>query len=351
MARRLNAELLKKALKKRWEKINSKEMKCDMDNSKIKGEKSREYYFEDLNENLVHPMSDKDKEDYGGGAGQELEWKMKAIHSSSAMTYNIFSNNRCAEERKVSIEHGKKLPEGEYDLKYEEKLKALTAPANLDVYLHSKEKKTILLFEMKMTEWLLHAPSRLSESYDPQKLRDTNAFGKLTNAFADLIDEYIEKDENGKNIIIQSKKNEKVYKYYKCKTNHFDAFQIIKHMMGIYNGLNSKSKYTLPNSAKKVHLVIGYWTIPNDNTFLKEAKIDYETYKKDIEGSDENPKENTMRYEIKKFTETLKELKIKDLFWDKYEVTFDVKALTVKEIVDCLDKKENDLNALMKRYL
>ena len=343
MARRLNAELLKDALKKRWENGNH-QMVCDINNPNIKGEKSRKYYFEKLDDNLVNPMSQEDINDYGGGAGQELKWKMKAIHSSSAMTYNIFSNSsKCGSGRKVKIVPSDKLPEGEFNLKYEKKLPAINSPANLDVYLLSDE--NILLFEMKMTEWILGQPKKLKAAY----LENVNNYPdeKFRKVMQELMQNYIPEGKR-----IPGKKE------YSCKTKHFDAFQVMLHIFSIYKAIHAnkyheklRDDYKLPTKPKNIILVIGYWTVPNDNTFLKEAKIDYETYKKDIEGSDENPKENTMRYEIKKFTETLKELKIKDLFWDKYEVTFDVKALTVKEIVDCLDKKENDLNALMKRYL
>ena len=42
--------------------------------------------------------------------------------------------------------------------------------------------------------------------------------------------------------------------------NYFDVFQIIKHVLGIYNAIQNEK---FPK-VKKIRLVIGYWTIPDD---------------------------------------------------------------------------------------
>lgn len=320
-------------------------MVCDINNPKIKGEKSRTYYFEKLDNNLVTPMSQEDINDYGGGAGQELKWKMKALHSSSAMTYNIFSNSSKRESRRtVKIVQNENLPKGEFLLKYEKKLPAINTPANLDVYLLSDE--NILLFEMKMTEWILDQPKQLKAAYlENGKNYPDEEFRKVMQK---LMRDYISEKERDAD-----------KKQYRCRTTHFDAFQIMLHIFAIYKALhvnkfpdkykNIRDDYKLPAKQKQITLVIGYWTVPKENFFTNNE--DYDIYKKDIEGTDGTPQKGTMRYEINEFTETLELKTIKNLFRENYKVTFDVQPLTVAEIVDCLDKKEKDLNALRKRYL
>ena len=49
----------------------------------------RQFYLKNLNDNLFGCMNDSVKAQYQEGSGNELEDKMKAIRSSSAMTYNI----------------------------------------------------------------------------------------------------------------------------------------------------------------------------------------------------------------------------------------------------------------------
>lgn len=300
-----------------------------------------EYYFKELEDNLVCEMNDLTRMAYIKGSGSELQPpKMHAVYSSSAMTFNLFGNVN----DNVQVKSDSKLPPGNYKLEYEKKLPAVQSPANLDACLTSDD--NILLFEMKMTEWILGQPKNLSGTY----LRNKNIYPDPTfcDAMQELMRKYI---PEGKRI---SRKNE-----YRCRTTHFDVFQIMLHIFAIYKALhvntfpdeykNIRADYKLPAKPKHITLVIGYWTVPKENFFTNNE--DYDIYKINIEGSDETPKEHTMRYEINEFTETLEKTTIKDLFLDKYKVTFDVKALTVKEIVACLDKKVNDLNALIKRYL
>ena len=67
------------------------------------------------------------------------------------------------------------------------------------------------------------------------------------------------------------KENGKIKYYYKCIESNecFDVFQIIKHILGIYNGRfnTHKEKYRL-EPAKNIQLIIGYWTIPDENNFF-----------------------------------------------------------------------------------
>lgn len=336
----MNEDVLKEAIKKRWEKYHPNE------NQEGLFDITNPYYFNDADNNLIATMSNDDKTEYRNGSGNEQDKKMKALHSSSAMTFNIFRNKDAKREvhiidNEVSKQYG--LNAGTYNLKFEKQLPALNpqAPANLDACLISKDNISIILFEMKMTEWLLRSPSTLSLSYNPIELKTRNVFADFTKAFAELINEYIYK-ENGKIVEYGS-----TDKYYKCKTGYFDVFQIIKHMIGIYKGLfekNIKEKYKLP-PANNVQLIIGYWTVPDIDEFFKfDNKKKYEKiltkYEKIL---------TEMEIEIDKFIQNDYCQKVKDLFRKK-GLEFNVNKMSVKEIISCLDKTNDEIKAL-RRYI
>lgn len=306
-----------------------------------------EYYFKELEDNLIYEMTDSTRKAYIRGSGSELQPpKMHAIHSSSAMTFNIFGNV----DKKVNIKANPELPEGKYRLEYEKQLPAVKSPANLDVCLTSDD--NILLFEMKMTEWLSdHAqPKKLSATYlkdDVYPNKDEKDIS-FRGAMQELMWNYI-----------PGGKGNPVKKEYRCTTKHFDAFQIMLHIFAIYKALHINKypdeykkindDYRLPTKPKNITLVIGYWTVPEKNFFTNDE--DYKIYKEEIEGADVNPNKGTMRDEIEKFTKKSELKSIKDLFLEKYNVTFDVKPLTVADIHGCLEKNNDEHEAFKKRYL
>ena len=56
------------------------------------GRTRRLYYLKRLEDNLAVPMSDGVRAMYEGGSGNEPDWKMCSIRSSSAMTFNLLGN-------------------------------------------------------------------------------------------------------------------------------------------------------------------------------------------------------------------------------------------------------------------
>lgn len=107
----------------------------------------RLYYLKKLEDNLVLPMNDVHASEYRDGSGNELDWKMSSIRSSSAMTFNLFGNGpvRLANSEFADV----------YDVQYEFRLPTLRGnphPANLDAYLIGKN--VDVYCEMKMTEWM-----------------------------------------------------------------------------------------------------------------------------------------------------------------------------------------------------
>ncbi len=84
----MNISALHKAIEHRWMMTNFYE-------------NYNPYYFDRLEDNLIAKMSEEDIGDYRRGSGNELDGKMKALYSSSAMTFNVFCNKK--NNRKVNI--------------------------------------------------------------------------------------------------------------------------------------------------------------------------------------------------------------------------------------------------------
>lgn len=111
------------------------------------------YYVTELDHNLIYPMDSVHKKQYGEGSGSELDWKMRAVRSSSAMTFNLLGNRRC---ELTSCHLG--LSQGWYDISYEAQFAVLKhsaslAKANLDALLVHEGGKDAIACEMKMMEW------------------------------------------------------------------------------------------------------------------------------------------------------------------------------------------------------
>ena len=297
-----------------------------LDGKNDKLSESNTYYFNSYEDNLFG-LSCEAKKAYYKGSGNELHGKMNAIHSSSAMTVNIFG---CGDKEnyitvKDCYRDKKLILPGEYHVEYEVQLPVLNSPANLDVCLTSGNDDTVLLLEMKMIEWL-RTPGKLRATY----LQNNNRYPdeEFCKAMQKLIRAYIAESEG-------------TAEEYKCKTGRFDAFQIMKHIFGIYNILHRKKvdeKYdTLRcklENAKKIRLIIGYWTIPKNS--LNDSPI-REEYKK---------REEKMQEELRIFKNGKELQEIKKLF----KKDFDVGILTVKEIVDCLEIS-SEKKRKMKRYV
>lgn len=184
------------------------------------------YYLYALNDNLFESMKPKAYQSYCDGSGSELEFKMKALRSSSAMTYNLFGNYD-----KVNINGNGFFTDGEYRVDYEKKLKTLKygGPANLDVLLTKEDGTEIIACEMKMCEWLFNEPGKLKEAY-------------LNQA------KYVHPDSANDFIEIAKK-------LLKKSTSQYDAFQIFKHIIGCYNYCRKNTNIT------KITLINCVWML------------------------------------------------------------------------------------------
>ena len=242
MARGVSKEKVYEGIKRHWMRLNpGKEALFSEKNP---------YYLQDMGDNLIEPMYDRVQHSYQAGAGRELDKDMRALHSSAAMTYNLFGN------RPAYLFNGEPydIMCRAYTVTYEKQLTALNpaAKAHLDVCLSRRDE--LLLFEMKMTEWLTNSHDPLPASYlsSDKKYPDWDLFAGLKMT-RDLFH-----TEAGK-------------KGYAPLAKHLDTAQLFKHIYAIYNALFYTGELPL---TEKVKLSLCVWTISNPSFFDDLAQYD-----------------------------------------------------------------------------
>ena len=249
MAHGVSKENVYAGIKRHW-------MKLHPENTPPFDEK-QPYYLKNLADNLEHPMEHTTEDAYGSGSGNELRVKMRALHSSSALTFNLFGNDAV---KLYPNEHN--LTPGKYQVEYEKKLPALYGKANLDACLSSENE--LLLFEMKMKEWLFDRKSSVSVRYQSEEKRfsDKEFYAAWHTAAKEVAAENVEK------MVTESGKKAESPLYIP-KMKYVDVYQLLKHILGIYKGIFSSRE--LPEK-KKVTLILGVWTIEDTNFFGTDAK-------------------------------------------------------------------------------
>ena len=296
MARGVSKTKIYEAIKQRWLSLNpgKEDQFCE----------ESPYYLKELNDNLVEPMYDRVQRSYQAGAGRELDKDMRALHSSAAMTYNLFGN------RPACLYNGETYRA--YTVTYEKQLTALnpTAIAHLDACLSRRDE--LLLFEMKMTEWLANSHDPLPASYfsSEKKYPDWDLFVGLKMT-RDLF--HTEAGEKG----------------YAPRAKHLDTAQLFKHVYAIYNALFYTGELPL---TERVKLCLCVWTISKPSFFDDPAQYNlYATAEKEL------------REEFKAFRARLGDLI--GMMEDR-GVWFDVELLTVRELISRMHKNDQ-----LKRYL
>lgn len=296
MARGVSKTKVYEAIKQRWLSLNpgKEDQFCE----------ESPYYLKELNDNLVEPMYDRVQRSYEAGAGRELEKDMRALHSSAAMTYNLFGN------RPAYLYDGETCRA--YTVTYEKQLTALNpaAKAHLDACLSRRDE--LLLFEMKMTEWLANSHDPLPASYlsSDKKYPDWDLFVGLKMT-RDLF--HTEAGEKG----------------YAPRAKHLDTAQLFKHVYAIYNALFYTGELPL---TERVKLCLCVWTISKPSFFDDPAQYDlYVTAEKEL------------REEFEAFRARLGDLI--GMMEDR-GVWFDVELLTVRELISRMHKNDQ-----LKRYL
>ncbi len=206
------------ALKEKYEKVRP-QIKYQV-TEKGKEYSARQFYTADLVDNLFKPMSEKTYGDYVQGSGNELGDKMKALRSSSAMTYNLF------EDDIFECLGNNNFESGLYSTKFEEQFRTLNSsvsgkPANLDVLLTQEKTGEIIACEMKMAEWIFNKPCKLKSAY----------LEKPNYQFEDNADIFIEVAKS----LIDQNNDKMAEKEYVPITAQYDAFQMFKHTLACYN--------------------------------------------------------------------------------------------------------------------
>ena len=187
------------------------------------------YYLKRYEDNVI--SCKQHLKEFKNGKGGETKfnkrWQvipMASLRSSAALTWNIFGDDLCC-----SINTNKwHLCPGEYLLEYEWQSETINGHmANLDAYLRNGD--CHLFVEMKMLEPL----TRLHPFKSYQQYKDSNCPKEFIKAFDTFMD---------------------------TPPLHFDAFQMIKHLLAIYNYF----KKTKHNGRQKVVLLNCHWE-PTEN--------------------------------------------------------------------------------------
>lgn len=271
--------------------------------------------------NLISPMAPQHICEYSKGSGGELEnkgkvkAKMRALRSSSAMTFNILSNESCVIEHPVKCSH---LSKGKYDIEYEYQLHTLRRsaagnPANLDALLTHHNGNEVIACEMKKLEWL-SMPSKTTYPDGSRRVLK-EAYLKAENY------KYFERNSEQ----AQSFANLAAQINEQCNNSRYDSAQMFKHSMALYNGVLENSF----GAINKLTLLNCVWE-PSFNVPDSISK----KLKEEHEGRD-------------MFLQMIDSIRTA---FDKESVEFSVEYLTAKDLILFLRKTDEELNYL-ERYM
>lgn len=294
------------ALKRKFVAIKPE---CKFDS--IMASSKREFYLSNLDDNLFQPMTKEHLMQYSDGSGNELNQKMRALHSSSAMTVNLLGNHS------IVFKENPIVSEGTYSIEYEKRLRTLNIsgqPANLDAQLLCPEEETAIFCEMKMTEWLNSSPGKLKNAYlEQENYFYPESFAPFNRVFQSLIDS---RAANGSD-------NKSIYKRY-------DAFQMIKHMLGIYNEMCNGEH----NEFNKIRLINCVWKIEDClNLGERASDIYMKLYSKFIS----------------EFEDFKKKIQPIILLFSEKNIDFDIIFMSFDEFLNIVKKSDQEL-AYLERY-
>ena len=194
------------------------------------------YHYRNYQDNLFCAMGDQALQAYGGGSGGEMiateqsPAKMASIASSSAMTYNLLGDGP------IEIVQGYSLPHGFYQVQYEKQMYTLnmgSKPANLDAFLSNEYEQTAIFCEMKLLEWL-----GTSRELKPGYRTDRYYFDK---SVAYPVFDSLRKKIEAENF------------------QRYDAWQMFKHLLAIYNYTSFSTKADV-EAFRKIPSMAGKYT-------------------------------------------------------------------------------------------
>ena len=296
------------------------------------------YYLARLQDNLVAPMSQQHVDEYARGSGGELDGKMRALRSSSAMTFNLLGNGPV----ELNGAHG--LPADRYAVEFECQLPTLAGnprPANLDARLESTNGDSVIYCEMKLAEWILNKAGGLREQYlEPEGyLVPTVAANVFCEVFASLCeggnraggpDERYKIDRrDARSGHDRPSRPERLAP----RLVRYDAFQMMKHLLAIYTEASRRAEAAEP-LPKRVILLNCVWEMTHPEKLGR-----YEAKYRKLEAEE--------HAQYQEFSEAVKPLA--QLFAD-IGIEFDLRYLTFTEMLDSLELKTDHRKAL-DRYI
>lgn len=263
----------------------------------------RAYYLANINDNLFEKMSAKTRKAYVGGNGKELEGKMCALRSSSAMTFNLLGNNP------VSFSGDNRIAKGTYSNTFEVpfytlKREVSNHPANLDAYMECG--KEAIACEMKMMEWF-SSPGKLKEAYtNPDNYDIPKTEATKFVSFAQSLMEDRTKADSDK---------------FACKFNNYDAFQMFKHTLALFTAC--KKGEIKPERLTLVNCV---WEL-SDTKFLSDK--------------DKSRYDKLHTKEISEFAHFKAEAKpIIELFKSAFNIDFDIEYYSMRDFAALIDMRD-----------
>lgn len=322
--------------------------------SEGKADEQRKFYYKNYEDNLYCPLGSVALEAYDKGSGAETRpsqrnykgkiiyspAKMASIVSSSAMTFNLLGNDPIV----VSIDNI--MPEGKYDVFYEKQmytLKGGSNPANLDAFLSDTTGKTAVFCEMKFLEWL-GTPGMLKDTY----LDESRFFAPDNSVVECPVDAY----SVFRDVIMKmtdhfvDDKYKKERKFHKSVFTRYDAWQMLKHILSIYN-------YTSFVTKDSVDSFGGFSSMAGTfdrivllnvvNEFPAECIRDLS-----VKGEYSNAMKQE-QCEAETFIDIIKQSKIPELFKSNCKAEFELKYVSAKQFADEIEMSE-DKREYLKRY-
>lgn len=284
------------------------------------GSEARSFYLSELADNLCEPMGEDALKAYGQGSGNEIaSGKMNALRSSSALTYNLFTNSPA---KIINKSETSRIGNGVYSVEFEKQYHTLKPsvpgkPANLDAFLYCTETSEAIACEMKMMEWIFNKPGNLRSKY-----LDANNYinDKCADKFVPIAKKLIQYNDCDADEL-----NE-----YPCRFSRYDAFQMFKHALACYSACMGEE----PRKIKKLTLVNCVWTLPVPDRLSSKCR---DRYIKD---------ESCEHAEFTEFIHFMQPAK--KLFADIC-VDFDIKFYAFKDFLSLFEKSADELNYL-RRY-
>lgn len=253
-----------------------------------------ERYAKDYNDNLFEKtLYGKIKEQFETADGNELNGKMAALYSSSALGVNVFQYfykllEQGDKEKANKILHALGVSRDKdieiKSISFEQKLHIgnISTP-NIDIIITTTNNK-VFAIESKFREPYYYTPS----NYIQKKYYDNNdIWNKLTETkkYIDELDEgfiEIEKDIIERETSIEEKKIgvKKIFPTFK----RLNAAQLIKHLLGLFNDNKSIKKYKNNTEYKNnIRLIYLYYDVPGNmgEEHRKEIKEFSDFIKKD----------------------------------------------------------------------